>query len=86
MNENTPLHEHDCKNCQFLGCWNTYDLYFCENQKLGPTIIARFGKDGEYVIGRSQTLKELNEEEIPFNPYYALRIAYLISKDLGLVE
>ena len=60
MNE-TPVHEHDCEVCVFLGTMPvthpegyvnghgervfTVDLYHCEPF---DTVIARYGREGEY--------------------------------------
>lgn len=41
-------HEHDCDDCAFLGIHGDYDLYFCETN---PTVIARYGVDGDYISG-----------------------------------
>ena len=57
--KDVPQFEHDCSGCVFLGTflnetyWNPgrYDLYVCParpDSRIGPTIIARFGVDGEY--------------------------------------
>lgn len=43
-------HEHDCSKCKFLGQFKEYDLYFCPTE---PTLIARYGPDGEYRSGLS---------------------------------
>ena len=43
-------HEHDCEHCKPLGEHGIYDLYFCE-QHGSPTVIARFGPDGDYISG-----------------------------------
>lgn len=49
-----PVHQHDCSHCTFLGLFQAdaivYDLYHCE-QLGNPTVIARFGEDGEYYSG-----------------------------------
>jgi hypothetical protein len=50
----TLFHEHDCDNCTHLDSvtrdGTDYDLYFCP-QGRRPTVIARFGKWGEYISG-----------------------------------
>lgn len=49
--ESTPQFEHDCDSCTYLGQFEGYDLYFCQQGTL-PTVIARFGNDGhEYLSG-----------------------------------
>lgn len=42
----TPLHEHDCPKCHFLGVYEGMDLYCCDG--FYRTLIARFGVDGDY--------------------------------------
>lgn len=43
--EEVPNYEHDCINCTFLGtgefAGRIYDLYFCKQGHLLPTVIAR---------------------------------------------
>ena len=41
-------HYHDCSQCHFLGRHEDNDLYFCPVE---PTIIARYGADGDYWSG-----------------------------------
>lgn len=60
---NKPLYVHDCDCCKFLGrfSWaqpgsekaDDYDLYYHGNGKNsdGETVIARFGRDGDYYSG-----------------------------------
>lgn len=45
-----PRYEHDCRSCRYLGQWNEFDLYYCPQQGL-QTVVARFGKDGDYASG-----------------------------------
>lgn len=49
----TPLFDHDCDHCMFLGTYNGYaDLYWCMQMGNRPTLIARFSDDGpDYVSG-----------------------------------
>lgn len=39
---------HDCEECVFLGTHERYDLYCCP---ANPTVIARYGTDGDYLSG-----------------------------------
>lgn len=39
---------HDCDECVFLGAESQYDLYFCG---ANPTVIARYGTEGDYLSG-----------------------------------
>lgn len=47
-----PLFPHDCPTCRFLGRFRfegqDRDLYYCPGE---PTVLARFGKDGDYASG-----------------------------------
>jgi hypothetical protein len=42
-------HEHDCACCTYLGQHEQYDLHYCGRGR--PTVIARFGPDGDYLSG-----------------------------------
>lgn len=45
-------HEHDCDKCHPLGEFKEFDLYFCEQAPgFGHTVIARYGKEGDYFSG-----------------------------------
>lgn len=44
-------YHHDCDNCRPLGQFEEFDLYVCPEQVGGPTVIARFGLDGDYLSG-----------------------------------
>lgn len=43
-----PQHLHDCEECVFLGTHENYDLYYCS---ANPTVIARYGSEGDYISG-----------------------------------
>jgi hypothetical protein len=43
-----PRYIHDCEECVFLGTHSKYDLYYC---KANPTVIARYGTEGDYTSG-----------------------------------
>ena len=48
----TPIHQHDCDECIFLGNHNNKDLYVHISSRLhGTTVIARHGIEGEYSSG-----------------------------------
>lgn len=52
--DNTPQHQHDCTECTFLGTLESNDLYFCNQSFFGPTVIARYGNNGQdYISGLS---------------------------------
>lgn len=45
-----PLYAHDCDQCVFLGSYGyvgqDFDLYFCNQDRLWPTVVARYSSDG----------------------------------------
>jgi hypothetical protein len=51
------FYRHDCPACKHLKSVtrdNTnYDLYFCLQHGVKPTVIARYGTDGNYLSGLS---------------------------------
>lgn len=72
-----PRYKHDCDFCTFLGPFNEFDLYFCEQKEsLGiPTLIARYGDAGPaYTSGLAL------KDQIP-----ALGEAYRRAVDQGLI-
>lgn len=46
-----PRFPHDCDRCYCLGEYLDADLWMCPAQVGGPTVIARFGPDGDYRSG-----------------------------------
>ena len=88
MSEYGPTFQHHCETCLYLGTYGAHDLYFCPQGAL-PTVIARFGSEGpEYCSGlasaQAQSLREL--ETVKADPsFWALRVAYLIARDAGLL-
>lgn len=59
-------HKHDCSNCKPLGEFKEYDLYFCEQGVMMPTVIARFGDNGpDYFSGLGfRSMEPLREAEM----------------------
>ena len=48
---NEPIHgDWGCENCTFLGTAADHDMYFCPQHGI-PTVIARYGPDGDYESG-----------------------------------
>ncbi len=39
IEEDKPRYECDCMDCEFLGCYEKYDLYFCTAD--GPELVFR---------------------------------------------
>jgi hypothetical protein len=85
---------HDCETCQYLGHYEGCDLYYCAQGIYPtslPTVIARFGSGPGYISGMqvakafkfSDTLLDANLPYVQASK--ALRVAYLIAVDLGLV-
>jgi hypothetical protein len=71
--EEKPEYEHDCENCVFLGHIvekgpsgrraQSYDLYYCTQAPLIPTVIARYGDEGAEYSSGLEIAKALAEEE-----------------------
>lgn len=78
-----PLFAQDCKHCTFLGTYAGADLYHCACWGSNPTVIARRSNEiSDYAPGLAVArAADLAEHEIP-----ELRVAYLIAKDLGLID
>lgn len=81
-----PTHQHDCDHCTSLeDCVygnHTYDLYFCNQGGLGPTVIARYGDDDSANcsgIPTAQTYKRAGYGDHP------LAIAYDRAVEKGLI-
>ena len=78
-NENhKPIFKHDCNQCVFLANFidtqNKYDLYFCKQGGILPTVIARYGNDGpEYTSGLNIPLRPLIHAQ-----YLATQLGYLL--------
>lgn len=57
-----PIHKHDCDQCIYLGRVDTNnrsgDGYICPSEKYGPTILFRYGQEGEY---SSYSIEELRD-------------------------
>ena len=71
-----PLHKHDCQSCIYLGTFGEDDLYYHPGQR--PTLIARYGIDGNYASGLIFGEAEQNDMNS------SLGEAYRRSKTLGL--
>jgi hypothetical protein len=60
-------YQHDCDECKPLGQHDEFDLYYCDQHGM-PTVIARFGEDGDYMSGmcfaNSGPLKEARTRAI----------------------
>ena len=79
-----PQFEHDCDHCIFLGRYDGQDLYFHpqRSQIQGDTVISRYGVDGDYSSG----LMFGKEKKLGDPGIQHLRVAYLLARDLGLVD
>jgi hypothetical protein len=68
---------HSCSCCTYLGQWREYDLYFCENCCIVPSVVARWGSDrADYVSG----LDAVTQSVTPH-----LREAKRRAEELGLI-
>lgn len=80
-----PKHQHDCTECRFLGSYyykgETYDLYYC-SQNGNPTVVARYGKDGDYLSGMWSAKSDLTDG----HSNSPLAMALKTAEKMGLVE
>jgi hypothetical protein len=83
-------YKHDCSRCVYLGeyrytgCNERYgvdvlDLYFCPGE---PTVIARYGVDGEYSSGLIFALHSLERGEYDAPLYEAFCRAQMMGLDV----
>lgn len=87
-----PKYRHDCSKCTFIGTFCTFDLYFCSAQLQG-TVVARGSSDPSDYASGLFTAEAIPLEKIirdfegdGFSGIAALRVAYLIAKDRGLIK
>lgn len=77
----TPQHKHDCNRCVFLGRYSfdgplstgetehfESDLYVCQSQILGPSLLGRFSDDGPDYVSCPLELVERDEIARRENP------------------
>jgi hypothetical protein len=79
-----PLWTHDCSSCVYLGKFQLYDLYFCNQMGNWPTVIARYGNNGwDYFSGLnfSRPYKSIDGMQEPVEP---LRVARERAEKRGL--
>lgn len=77
-----PLYAHGHSCCALLVQHGEFDLYYCRQNRMIPTVLARYGdKPSEYFSGAWGTRTD-DKDATP--PQIALRIAFLIAKDRGL--
>lgn len=76
-----PFHAHDCEACTHLKSVSrdntNYDLYFCTQGSEEPychTVIARYGKQGDYLSG------------VKFSDDGILREAAMAAIEAGLLD
>ena len=77
-----PRFAHDCDECELLGVFNDFDLYFCTKQPM-PTVIARWGNTGPDYTSGIEIAKAVTCHSTSGSDLVALRVAYLIAKDIG---
>ena len=87
----TPKFQHDCKSCTFLGRAEygdqVYDLYYCTQGGVLPTLIARYSDKGsEYIsgIGFSEPYMGIDNKIQPPHPAMAMARLLALSKGLPL--
>lgn len=90
----SPRFVHHCERCRFLGRLDFFDLYHCTEGDM-PHVSARFGEERFEFTSRSVAVAALgsigviavvNNDDLIGRAHRALRIAYLIVRDMGLAE
>ena len=72
--QDSPVWEHDCNECIFLGLYLSHDLYYCKKGP-GPTLIARWGDEGsEYTSGIQFGVQYKDNLDSPMGEAYRLAI------------
>lgn len=70
-----PRFKHDCTACAYLGRHLSFDLYWCDQNGMLPTAIARYGNNGpDYLSG-------LDGHVVPLHPLW---VAKRIAQEWGL--
>lgn len=83
-----PVFKHDCDCCEYLGHYEEHDLYYCKDNMI-PTVSARWSGTGQdyasgIAIAEAAGFIQLEAEGDKCPSWArALRVAYLIAKDLG---
>lgn len=52
-----PRYNNYCKECEYLGQYEEFDLYYCSQGGL-PTVIARYGEEEKYISGMNFATKD----------------------------
>lgn len=64
-------YKHDCATCKYLGAHEDYDLYYCGGDRVGPTVVARYGDDGSaYTSSLLSLLTGPHQAFLRRNPSY----------------
>lgn len=71
----SPIYEHDCKACMFIGFvelnGSNFDLYYCPAKR---EYIARYGNEGNYIAHDADSIEKMPRD-------YAPSIAWQIHTD-----
>lgn len=83
-----PTYQHNCEACTYLGNFDGHDLYHCTQARLPSTrtLIARFGPGPDYLSGVEFVDDDTGLSWRQGPTMAALRVAYLIARDRGLLR
>ena len=80
-----PLFKHQCEWCRFLGATlqgkKRFELYYCQAQEFGPTVLARFGDRPDSYESGLQIAQQL----VGVIPSHPLVKALKLAMDAGFV-
>jgi len=68
--QDSPVWEHNCNECIFLGLYLSHDLYYCKTGS-DPTLITRWGDEGpEYTSGMQFGVQDKDNLDSPIGEAY----------------
>jgi len=86
-----PTFKHDCKVCRFVGklpevpgtATPPFDVYVCPSKTLPPTLLARYGDDGDQYASLALFPEVLRR--FAKNPEDVLARAYVLAKSRNAI-
>lgn len=80
-----PQYEHDCEKCVYLSDYGDYDLYWCPQDPVGETVLARFGNEGpDYVSCPPSLIRhEMADHPLPVAVRRAMEMGLIRSQDIA---
>lgn len=80
-----PRYEHYCTECFFLGQHENFDLYYCEQGRKRPTVLAVYEEEDE-VRDLSGSAKRVQYVSGLSSEFPALDVARTLARTMGLLK